>query len=62
MARELSTGAAINEAIAIAMRSDPDVILMGEDVAGGGDRSARKAPKRWAVCSAQREVWWASSG
>ncbi|MDH3685422.1 MAG: alpha-ketoacid dehydrogenase subunit beta [Myxococcales bacterium] len=39
MARELSTGAAINEAIAIAMRSDPDVILMGEDVAGGGDRS-----------------------
>jgi len=39
MARELSTGAAINEAIAIAMRGDPDVILMGEDVAGGGDRS-----------------------
>ncbi|MBW2241044.1 MAG: alpha-ketoacid dehydrogenase subunit beta [Deltaproteobacteria bacterium] len=39
MARELGTGAAINEAIAIAMRSDPNVILMGEDVAGGGDRS-----------------------
>ena len=39
MARELSTGAAINEAIAIAMREDPTVILMGEDVAGGGDRS-----------------------
>ncbi len=39
MARELNTGAAINEAIAIAMRSDPNVILMGEDVAGGGDRS-----------------------
>ena len=39
MTRELPTGAAINEAIAIAMRSDPDVILMGEDVAGGGDRS-----------------------
>ncbi|MCP3983298.1 MAG: alpha-ketoacid dehydrogenase subunit beta [bacterium] len=39
MARELSTGAAINEAIVIAMRSDPTVILMGEDVAGGGDRS-----------------------
>jgi pyruvate dehydrogenase E1 component beta subunit len=39
MARELHTGGAINEAIAIAMRSDPDVILMGEDVAGGGDRS-----------------------
>jgi len=39
MARELNTGAAINEAIAIAMRADPNVILMGEDVAGGGDRS-----------------------
>jgi len=39
MARELHTGGAINEAIAIAMRSDPNVILMGEDVAGGGDRS-----------------------
>jgi len=39
MGRELHTGGAINEAIAIAMRSDPDVILMGEDVAGGGDRS-----------------------
>ncbi|MDE0884331.1 MAG: alpha-ketoacid dehydrogenase subunit beta [Myxococcota bacterium] len=39
MARKLHTGGAINEAIAIAMRTDPDVILMGEDVAGGGDRS-----------------------
>jgi pyruvate/2-oxoglutarate/acetoin dehydrogenase E1 component len=39
MARELSTGGAINEAIAIAMRTDPNVILLGEDVAGGGDRS-----------------------
>lgn len=39
MERQLHTGGAINEAIAIAMRSDPDVILMGEDVAGGGDRS-----------------------
>jgi pyruvate dehydrogenase E1 component beta subunit len=39
MTRKLGTGGAINEAIAIAMRSDPNVILMGEDVAGGGDRS-----------------------
>ncbi len=39
MTRKLATGAAINEAIALAMRSDPNVILMGEDVAGGGDRS-----------------------
>ena len=36
MSRELSTGAAINEALGIAMETDPDVILMGEDVAGGG--------------------------
>lgn len=39
MTRKLGTGGAINEAIAIAMRSDPTVILMGEDVAGGGDRT-----------------------
>src|SRR5262245_18200338 len=38
MARTLSTAAAINEALRIAMRSDPDVILLGEDVAGGGTR------------------------
>src|SRR5262245_60660473 len=38
MARTLSTVAAINEALRIAMRSDPDVILLGEDVAGGGTR------------------------
>jgi len=38
MSRILTFGAAINEAIGIAMQSDPSVILMGEDVAGGGDR------------------------
>lgn len=40
MGRQLSTGAAINEALAIAMRSDPNVILLGEDLAGGGARTA----------------------
>src|SRR5512147_728910 len=40
MARILSTGQAINEALAIAMESDPNVILLGEDVAGGGARDA----------------------
>ncbi len=35
---KLSTGAAINQALAIAMRSDPDVILLGENLAGGGNR------------------------
>jgi len=38
MSRTLSMGMAINEAIRIAMETDPDVVLMGEDVAGGGDR------------------------
>jgi len=38
MARDLPTAFAINEALRIAMASDPDVILMGEDVAGGGAR------------------------
>ena len=38
MGQQLSTGAAINQALAIAMRSDPNVILLGEDVAGGGTR------------------------
>lgn len=39
MAREMNTGEAVNEALHIAMRSDPDVIVLGEDVAGGGERS-----------------------
>jgi pyruvate/2-oxoglutarate/acetoin dehydrogenase E1 component len=36
MSRILTTGVAINEALVIAMESDSDVVLMGEDVAGGG--------------------------
>lgn len=40
MAREIPTAFAINEALHIAMAGDPDVILMGEDVAGGGARPA----------------------
>lgn len=41
MAREISVAAAINEALRIAMETDDDVILMGEDVAGGGKREAQ---------------------
>ncbi len=40
MARELPMSLAINEALRIAMETDPDVVVMGEDVAGGGARSA----------------------
>lgn len=39
MSRVLTLGAAVNEALHIAMETDPDVILLGEDVAGGGDRA-----------------------
>ena len=38
MSRILSVSQAINEALVIAMEKDPDVILLGEDVAGGGER------------------------
>jgi pyruvate dehydrogenase E1 component beta subunit len=39
MSRVLSMTQAINEALRIAMETDPDVILLGEDVAGGGTRT-----------------------
>ena len=38
MARELTLAGAINEALHVAMQADPNVILLGEDVAGGGER------------------------
>jgi pyruvate/2-oxoglutarate/acetoin dehydrogenase E1 component len=38
VSRKLSLGMAVNEALRIAMETDPDVVLMGEDVAGGGRR------------------------
>jgi acetoin:2,6-dichlorophenolindophenol oxidoreductase subunit beta len=37
MTRTLSMSAAINEAMKLAMRKDENVILMGEDVAGGAE-------------------------
>jgi len=40
MARELTVAAAINEALRMEMEADPSVVLMGEDVAGGGKREA----------------------
>ncbi len=35
--RQMSYSEAVNEALRIAMREDPTVILMGEDIAGGAD-------------------------
>ncbi len=40
MAREIPTALAINEALATALETDPAVVIMGEDVAGGGRRDA----------------------
>lgn len=47
MAREIPFLLAINEALHIAMRTDPDVILMGEDIAGGGGRDDQGISEAW---------------
>ncbi len=47
MSRKLSFAAAINEALFIAMEADPDVIVMGEDVAGGGGRAEQGIEDAW---------------
>jgi acetoin:2,6-dichlorophenolindophenol oxidoreductase subunit beta len=41
MTRELTYKDAVNEAIRLEMRSDPSVIFIGEDVAGGPGRVGR---------------------
>jgi len=45
--RELLYIQAINEALRIALETDPDVILMGEDIAGGGGRAAQGIEEAW---------------
>ncbi len=47
MARELPMLFAINEALHVAMASDPDVIVLGEDVAGGGGRKDQGIEEAW---------------
>src|SRR5512143_3418233 len=47
MAREIPMVFAINEALHIAMASDPDVIVLGEDVAGGGGRQDQGIEEAW---------------
>ncbi|MFN8544552.1 MAG: alpha-ketoacid dehydrogenase subunit beta [Candidatus Binatia bacterium] len=47
MAREIPMLFAINEALHIAMESDPDVIILGEDVAGGGGRADQGIEEAW---------------
>ncbi|USK60293.1 alpha-ketoacid dehydrogenase subunit beta [Peribacillus asahii] len=47
MSRKISMSQAINEAMAIAMRRDEDVILMGEDVAGGAEVDHLQDDEAW---------------
>ena len=45
--RELLYIQAINEALRIALETDPDVVLMGEDIAGGGGRADQGIEEAW---------------
>jgi pyruvate dehydrogenase E1 component beta subunit len=45
--RELLFVQAINEAMHLAMAADPDVIVLGEDVAGGGGRADQGIEEAW---------------
>ena len=47
VAREIPMLFAINEALHLAMESDPDVIVLGEDVAGGGGRKDQGIEEAW---------------
>jgi len=45
--REILYMQALNEAMRIAMETDPDVILLGEDIAGGGGRKDQGIEEAW---------------
>ena len=47
MERDIPMLFAINEALHLAMESDPDVIVLGEDVAGGGGRKDQGIEEAW---------------
>ena len=47
MSRQLPMVAAINEALHLAMAADPSVIVLGEDVAGGGGREHEGIEEAW---------------
>jgi pyruvate dehydrogenase E1 component beta subunit len=47
MARTLTFARALNEALDIALGSDPDVLVLGEDVAGGGGRADQGIEEAW---------------
>ncbi|MGE7765851.1 alpha-ketoacid dehydrogenase subunit beta [Peribacillus sp. NPDC096540] len=47
MSRKISMSQAINEAMALAMRKDENIILMGEDVAGGAEVDHLQDDEAW---------------
>jgi len=47
MEREIPFVFALNEALRIALETDPNVILMGEDIAGGGGRADQGIEEAW---------------
>ena len=47
MAREIPYVQAINEALHTAMGTNPDVICLGEDIAGGGGRADQGIEEAW---------------
>ena len=47
MERDIPMLFAINEALHLAMEADPDVIVLGEDVAGGGGRKDQGIEEAW---------------
>ena len=54
--RELEYRDAVNEAIHQEMERDPDVIIMGEEIAGGAGRAHLGIIDAWADPTAPREV------
>ncbi len=47
MTRQITFTEAINEALHIAMQNDPDVIVLGEDICGGGGRKDQGIEDAW---------------
>ncbi|KYG27990.1 alpha-ketoacid dehydrogenase subunit beta [Priestia endophytica] len=47
MSRQLTMSKAINEALQLAMRKDEDVIMLGEDIAGGGGVDHLQDDEAW---------------
>lgn len=56
MARKISFSGAVNEAMKLAMRKDQNVILLGEDVAGGANVDHLQDDEAWGGVMGLRKV------